>query len=284
MTETSAPPTIYLIWLAGASCDGCTMAMLGAARPGIEDVMLGTIPDVPQITVLHPALALESGDDYRAYLEKAAAGELGIFLLVLEGSILDELRAGAGSFSRLGTYEGRPRTTAAWLQLLAPQAAAMIAIGSCATWGGIPAAAGSLTGAVGLEEFLGPDFTSQGGLPVINVPGCAPSGTAFIATVVYVYYHLAQLVPLDLDEDNRPRWLYNETTRPVPPKTDYIIDITAYDKAGQPTVECPVPSLGWMGGIGGCGHVGGACIGCTDRDFTDKLLPLSRLYPEMMSE
>ncbi len=57
--------------------------------------------------------------------------------------MLDEALAGEGSFSRLGTEDDRPITAAAWLDRLAPAADAVIAIGSCATWGGIPAAASS---------------------------------------------------------------------------------------------------------------------------------------------
>jgi Ni,Fe-hydrogenase I small subunit len=67
---------LSLVWIGGASCDGCTMAMLGAAEPGIEDLLLGRVPDAPPVMLLHPALALESGDAYRAQLNRAAAGQL----------------------------------------------------------------------------------------------------------------------------------------------------------------------------------------------------------------
>ena len=73
------------MWIGGASCDGCTMAMLGAAEPGIEDLLLGRVPDAPPVMLLHPALALESGDAYRAQLNRAAAGQLTPFILILEG-------------------------------------------------------------------------------------------------------------------------------------------------------------------------------------------------------
>lgn len=266
---------LYLIWLGGASCDGCTMAMLGAAQPGLEDLLLGAVPDLPQMTVFHPALALESGEAYLSHLEAAANGNLTPFLLVLEGSVLDERLAGTGTFSRLGSLDGKPLTVADWLKRLAPQAEAVIATGSCATWGGVPAALGSPTGAMGLEDFLGRDFKSRGDLPVINVPGCAPSGGAFVDTVLYVFYHLAKFVPLDLDEDRRLRWLYNQITHPRPPRADYL-PVEAYAEAGRPAVGCPIPSEGWMRGIGGCARVGGACIGCTERDFTDHLLKFAR--------
>src|SRR2546430_13846150 len=136
--ETTTPrlDALHLIWIAGASCDGCTMAVLGAAQPGIEALLLGQVPDAPQVTLVHPALALESGDAYRAHLEQAAAGNLTPFILVLEGSVLDESLAGQGSFSRLGTGDAaQPRNTAAGIKRPAPHAEAGPAVCSCAHWG-----------------------------------------------------------------------------------------------------------------------------------------------------
>lgn len=275
-TQGPAPEMLSLVWIGGASCDGCTMAVLGASEPSLEDLLLGRVPDAPRITLVHPSLALESGDAYRAQLERAAAGELTPFILVLEGSVLDESLAGSGSFSRMGVdADGRPLTIAAWIDRLAPHAEAVIAIGSCATWGGIPAAAGSPTGAMGLQAYLNGDFRSRAGLPVINVPGCAPSGDAFVETLIYVCLHLAKLVPLELDDERRPRWLYTELTHPLPPRTDYT-PAQAYDRASRPVIGCPVPSRGWMKGIGGCAEVGGCCIGCTAPDFADRYLALAR--------
>jgi hydrogenase small subunit len=275
MTEAPLPDVLYLIWIAGASCDGCTMAMLGAATPGIEALLLGQLPDTPRVVLVHPTLALESGDAYRSQLEQAVAGGLTPFVLVLEGSVLDEQQAGEGSFSRLGTDENaRPLTTAAWIDRLAPHAEAVVAIGSCATWGGIPAAAGAPTGAMGLEAYLGHGFRSRAGLPVVNVPGCAPPGEAFLETLRYVCLHLARLVPLELDEEHRPRWLYNHLAHPQPPRVAYL-PAQAYEVADRQGVGCPVPVQGWMNHIGGCARVGGACIGCTARDFTDRYLALA---------
>ena len=265
----------HLIWIAGAGCDGCTMAMLGASEPGLEDLLTGRVPDAPKVSLVHPALALESGEEYLAQLRRAAAGELAPFVLVLEGSVFDESLAGEGSFSRLGSEGERPITTAAWVDRLARRAEAVVAIGSCATWGGIPAAAGNPTGAMGLGDYLGSDFVSRAGLPVVNVPGCAPSGAAFVDTLVYVFLHLSGLVPLDLDEECRPRWLYSESAHPMPPRADYL-PAQVYSIEGRPAVGCPVPSQGWMKTIGGCAGVGGGCIGCTDRDFVDRHLPLTR--------
>ncbi|MGH2400884.1 MAG: hydrogenase expression protein HypE, partial [bacterium] len=214
--------TLHAIWIAGASCDGCTVAMLGASEPSLEDLLLGKQRDLGHLVLVHPALAMESGDAYRDYLERAAQGSLAPFILVLEGSVMDETRAGEGSFSRLGMDAGRPVTTSDWIDRLAPRAEAVIAIGSCATWGGIPAAAGNVTGAMGLEDHLGCEFRSRGGLPIVNVPGCAPSGDGFVETLIYVGLHLQGLVPLELDEEHRPKWLYPPSTHPVPARAAYL--------------------------------------------------------------
>src|SRR5262249_31896971 len=196
-SEVSSLEAVYLIWLSGAGCNGCTMAMLGSSEPGIEDLILGNVPDVPRVILVHPDLAMESGDAFLTNLEQAAEGMLSPFVLVVEGAIADESRAGEGSFSRLGTsVDGRPVTVADWVDRLARRAEAVLAIGSCASWGGVPAAGGNPTGAKGLEEYLGRDFRSRAGsgraggsaslggpgespdregpgtLPVINVPGC----------------------------------------------------------------------------------------------------------------
>lgn len=270
--------TLHILWLTGASCDGCSMAMLGASEPGLEDVLLGRVPHLPAIELVHPLIALPSGESYLEPIEQAASGELAPFVLVLEGSSLDRLAGGDGSFSRIGPPRpGESRSTAWWLERLAPRAEAVVAIGSCAAWGGVPAAAGSPTDAEGLERALGRDFRSRAGLPVVNVPGCAPRGATFLEALVQVIYHLERIVPLELDEDRRPAWLYRETTPPVPPRTPHARTLAGNaDETDRPSVGCPVPGDGWLGGLGGCERVGGACIGCTDRDFTDRHLRLSR--------
>lgn len=275
-SEAPSLDVIHLIWLTGAGCNGCTMAMLCASEPGIEDLILGNVPDVPRVVMIHPEFSLESGDSYRANLDRALEGAFSPFVLVLEGAIPDESRAGDGSFSRMGmTQNGKPITIAAWVDRLALKAEAVIAIGSCATWGGIPAAHGSPIAAKGLDDYLGQDFRSRGGLPVINLPGCAPTGESFIETLTYVFLHLGRLVPIDLDEDRRPRWLFNHQTHPLPPRVEYPTAVGT-DLTNRPTVDCSVPINGWLRNFGGCVRVGGSCIGCTGRDFPDRYLHLAR--------
>ena len=259
----------WVIWLSCGGCEGCTMSVLGATSPRLEELLGGGLTHIPRIEFIHPALSLEAGDRYVDALTRARLGQRDPFILVLEGSLFDERLAGDGSFSRLGHVAGHAACVEDWVAWLAPQAAAVIAIGSCATWGGVPAASGTFTGAMGLEAFLGKDFRSRSGLPIVNVPGCAPNGDAFVELLSYVLLHLGGLVPLELDGLNRPLWLY-ATSTPLRP-------VRTLDQAWEETDECAdcsVPVRGWINHIGGCARVGGACNGCTRPDFPDRTLPL----------
>ena len=258
-----------MAWIGCGGCDGCTMSVLGATSPTLEELLTGDLTDVPSIDLIHPVLSLESGSAYVSRLEDAVMGRLDPFLLVVEGSLFDEELAGEGCFSGLGGRGGQPIAAEEWVRRLAPRAAAVMAIGTCATWGGIPAAAGSVTGAMGLGSLLGRDFRSREGLPIVNVPGCAPSGDAFVETLASVFLHLAGLVPLELDELGQPRWLYSSAT----PLKSQELAWTPRVVPGD-TAMCPVPERGWINRVGGCAVTGGACTGCTRADFPDRLLPL----------
>lgn len=259
----------WVIWLSCGGCEGCTMSVLGATSPRLEELLAGGLTHIPRVEFIHLALSLESGDQYIDGLKRARLGELDPFILVLEGSLFDERLAGDGSFSSLGQVAGHAVLVEDWVAWLAPRAAAVIAIGTCATWGGIPAARGNATGAMGLEAFLGKDFRSRTGLPIVNVPGCAPNGDAFVELLSYVLLHLGGLVPLDLDGLNRPRWLYTTSTPLRPARVP-----NQSWAEGVESAECSVPVRGWINHIGGCALVGGACNGCTRPDFPDRTLPV----------
>ena len=259
----------WIVWLEDGGCDGCTMSVLGATSPRLEELIEGTLTR-RRIHVLHPGLSLESGDQYIATLENAARGDFHPLILVVEGALFDERLAGEGSFSGLGQRAGQPISVGEWVSRLAPQAAAVIAIGTCSTWGGIPAASGSATGAMSLEAFLGKDFRSSAGLPIVNVPGCPPNGDSFVEVLTYVLLHLDELVPLDLDDQNRPRWLYSEVTPLRRARLPYV----QREPDEELTAACPVPSHGWINHLGGCAAVGGSCNGCTRPDFPDRTIQL----------
>ena len=264
-------PKAYLIWLGGASCDGCTVAVTGGAHPRLEQLLTGAVPGVPRLELVHTALATESGPEWIENLLMAERGELDApYVLTWEGSVMDESAAGQGYWGGLGEdpATGRQCTSRDWLDRLAPGAAAVIAVGTCATWGGIPAAAGSPTMATGVGEYLGADFRSAAGLPVVNVPGCAPVGDNYLDTATALLLHLNGLAPPpQFDDLGRPAWLYSEVVRPAGAGPD--------DGPRLPAVHCNVGTVGVIDGRGGCMEPGGACIGCTMPGFPDLFAPVS---------
>jgi len=208
---------LYLFWLVGGSCDGCTIAVTGATNPRVEHLMAGIVPGLPKLDLIHTVVSVESGPEWVHNLFMAERGELDApFIVTWEGSMFDETRSGDGYFMGLGEdpETGRTITSAEWLRRIAPKAAAVVAIGTCATWGGIPAAEGNPTGSMGIMDYLGKDYRSAFGVPVVNVPGCSPIGDNYMETAAAVILFLQGLAPLpEFDELGRPAGSDGERSR-----------------------------------------------------------------------
>jgi hydrogenase small subunit len=295
---------VHVFWLSGMSCDGCSVAMLGAANPSLEDLVLDRVPELPLVVMHHPMISEESGHDLMAAYAAAADGSLGApYIVVLEGSVPDDQALRAGHLAAMGAPADAPRNartrrsghqplrTTDWLVALAPGAAAAIAIGTCATWGGIPAAAGNVTGSMSLMDFLGGAYRSARGIPVVNVPGCAPQGDNFTETLTAIVRHLGgtrELPPFD--ELGRPAWLFDQTVHRHCPKAGYYEEGVFSEEPGDnqclveigcwgPVVQCNIVERGAINHMGGCMVAGGACIGCTMPGFPDKYSPFYKAPP-----
>ncbi len=288
---------IYLFWFVGASCDGCTIALTGATQPSAEDLMGGTVPGLPRVEVVHTVVSVESGPEWVQNMIMAEKGELDApFVICWEGSIMDETKSGTGYWMGLGEDPdtGRTITSLEWLTRLAPKAAAVIAVGTCATWGGIPAAEGNVTGAMGTMDYLGKDYRSAFGVPVINIPGCAPVGDNITETAAAVLLFLQGLAPLpEFDELGRPAWLFGETVHRHCPRAGYYEEGVFAEEYGDkeclvelgcwgPVVQCNIVERGNVEGQGGCMQLGGICIGCTMPGFPDKFSPFYAAPPGSM--
>lgn len=285
-----SPPLdeLDILWITGAlGCDGDTISITAAGNPSIEDLVLGAIPGVPRVSFHNPVLAVEVGDLFLRRFERAAAGEAGPFILVVEGSIPDETNKAEGTWAGFGVdpVTRQPIPTCDWIDRLAPRAWAVLSAGTCAAFGGVHAMEGNPTGAMGLVDYLGAEFRSAGGLPIVNVPGCPVQPDDFMETLLYLLYQAAGRAPMiPLDELHRPAWIFGPSVHEgcdrggYYEQADFAADYSSPKcvvKVGcwGPVVKCNVPKRGWMAGIGGCPNVGGICIGCTMPGFPDKCMP-----------
>lgn len=293
--------TIHVFWLAGMSCDGCTISTAGATNPSVEDLLNGNLPGLPKVVLHHPVLSVEAGEEFIHNYRLAWEGELDApYVVIYEGSIADEgiAERTGGYWSGMGVEERedgpQPVPTARWLDRLAPGSAATIAIGTCATWGGIPSAAGNPTGAMSVMDFLGGDFRSAYGLPVINIPGCAPQGDNFTETVAAVLLYLQGVGPIpEFDALGRPAWLFEETVHHGCTRAGFYEEGVFADEYGDreclveigcwgPVVNCNIVKRGAINHMGGCMEAGGVCIGCTMPGFPDKFTPFYKTPPGSM--
>ena len=137
----------------------------------------------------------------------------------------------------------------------------------------------------GFGRLSGLELEVEGGLPIVNVPGCPVQPDNFMETLLYLLYQLAGLAPMiPLDEQLRPKWLFGTTVHDGCDRAGYYEQGDFAEDYGSPkclvkvgcwgpVVNCNVPKRGWMAGIGGCPNVGGICIGCTMPGFPDKFMP-----------
>src|SRR5690242_3258131 len=199
---------VSVLWVtSGLGCDGDSIALTAATNPSLEDLLRGCLPGMPPVILLNPVLAYESGDEFMRAWWHATRGELDPFILVLEGSVPNEEINGEGHWAGFGVDgdTGQPILTTTWIDRLAPRAAAVLALGTCAAYGGIPAMRNNPTGAMGLRDHLGHGWTSRVGIPIVNLPGCPVQPDNITETLLHLALHVAGVEAMfELDDQGRP--------------------------------------------------------------------------------
>ncbi len=197
-----------LLWLQGGACSGNTMSFLNAEEPSACDLVTDFGIDV----LWHPSLGLEMGAPVQQMLRDIASGKRPLDIFVFEGTVI----MGPNGSGRFNMFADRPMKD--WVVELAAKANAVVALGDCACWGGIPANAPNPTDSIGLQflkrkhgGFLGADFKSQWGLPVINIPGC-PCHPDWV-TQILVAIASGRAGDIALDDLQRPQTFFKTFTQ-----------------------------------------------------------------------
>jgi len=177
-----------VIWLHMQDCTGCTETLLRTSQPDLETLLFDVIS-----LDYHETVMAAAGHDAELALQDAMAANDGKYILVVEGSIPTK---DAGTYL---TIAGRKGTEL--LQHVASHAAAVVAMGSCASWGGIPSSGPNPTGAVGVDALVKDK-------PVVNLPGCPPNPYILLATILE--YAATGKLP-KLDTLHRPKFAFDRT-------------------------------------------------------------------------
>jgi len=181
-TGPARPP---VFWLSGQACTGCTESLLRAYHPTLETLILDMIS-----LDYHETLCAGAGHQAENFKDQSMKKHWGNYVLVIDGAIPTK---DGGIYCKIAG-----ETFLDSVQQAAKGAMAVIAMGSCSSWGGIPSSDPNPTMAKSAHEVL-PDKT------VINIPGCPPNSYNFLSTVLYL---LTFNKAPDLDDKNRPKFAY----------------------------------------------------------------------------
>jgi len=266
-----------LLWIQAVCCGGETASFLNADHPHLQ-AALNTL----DATILgHPYLHNQSKGEMERVLDECADGTLHVDLLVVEGATY--LTAPPATWA-----PAKPLTD--WIRAIALWADCTVAVGTCASFGGIMACGRNALGATGLQYYhaekgglLGADYRSRAGLPVINVPGC-PAHPDWIVGTLWAL-RANRLTQEHLDRFNRPRAFYGKLAHHACPRNEYYefkASANAYSEQG-----CLFENLGckgtlcesdcnerlWLARTGSCTRGGFPCLSCTSPVFPDGFVP-----------
>lgn len=254
-----------VVWLHFGECTGCSEALLRSQYPYVDDLVLEVLS-----VEYHETIMATAGQQAEDQLHATVKKYEGKFICVVEGAIATKFDGGYGKIS------GRPFIEIA--KEVCPKAAAVIAIGTCASYGGIQAAAPNPGGYKGVGEALG--------MKTLNIPGCPPNPVNFVGTVLN--YILLGKLP-DLDDQGRPLFAYGKTIHDQCPRRSHYENEEFVTEFGSeeaklgyclykmgckgPDTYNNCPTAKFNDGTSWPIEAGHPCIGCSEPNFWDKMTP-----------
>lgn len=273
--ETAVKPPI--IWLEFQDCTGDTESFLRAARRADAAINGKTDPSLTELLMdvlsvdYHETLMVAAGAQSEKSRTDTMAGYPGQYICIVEGSIPTALN---GYCCAIGG-----RTAMSIAKEVCANAQLTIALGTCAWEGGLASAYPNPTGAKGVKDVV-PDLAN-----LINIPGCPANVVNLQATIVY-FLTYQQKPPLD--SLGRPVFAYGRTVHSLCERREReeaeSFGDTNYRSGGclselgcrGPQTYANCPTVKWNDGYCWPIAAGHPCIGCTNPDFWDQMLPIYR--------
>ena len=269
---------IPLVWLAASGCTGCSISLLNSASPRIKNILIDQIiPGVHINLRFHQTIMAGAGEQAIMVLEDTAEGEKGNYLLAVDGAISTATDA---IYCALGERADKPVSMENRFIELARNALAILAIGTCSSFGGIPAAAPNPTNCQPLKKVLDANGIDK---PLVNIPGCPPHPDWIVGTIASI---LLNGLPKseDLDDNLRPLAFYGKLIHENCPRRAYFDEGKFAKKPGDegclyelgckgPITYADCPIRRWNDGTNWVIGAGAPCNGCTQPEFPDLVAP-----------
>jgi hydrogenase small subunit len=265
-----------MLWLQAGACSGNTISLLNAEEPTVIDLLT----DFGVELIWHPSLGVELGEAAQKIMYDLTSGARPLDIFVVEGTVI----LGPNGTGRMDMFCGRPMTE--WIKELSSVASRVVGGGDCATFGGLPTVPPNPSESTGLQfhrsekgGFLGKDWVSKAGLPVINIPGC-PAHPDWITQVVMAVA-TGRAGDLALDEYQRPATFFTSFTHTGCTRNQFFEYKQSTTEFGQGTrTGCLFYELSCRGPMthSSCNRIlwnrqssktraGMPCIGCTEPEF-----------------
>lgn len=275
--ESAAGSKLYpAVWLNGGACTGCTESAAQGTYPDIAQIVL----DILSLNYIE-TIMMATGEAADEALYQTAEENAGKFVMIYEGTVMTGLE---GNTLRVA---GEPSLKI--IDEIAPKAAAIVAVGSCAVDGGWVKAAPNPAGGTGISMYLKEKGIAT---PVINLPTC-PVNPEWIVAIVIDAIILGQLadgsILNKLDEFGRPKFIFGQTIHDNCPRRghfengEFVYQFGSEEEAKgyclypvgckgpQTTTNCPI--VRWNNGVSWCVESGSPCIGCGNFNWVDNGAP-----------
>lgn len=257
--ENSPRPSV--IWLSFQGCTACVESFLRAHAVSVETLIFNYISLDYQ-----PLLQVAAGESAEQYRQTIMDKYAGNYYVIVDGSIPTQ--------TGYATTAGNDNLTT--LKETAKGAKAIISVGTCATYGGIPYASPNPTGAVAVSDLI----TDK---PIVNLPGCPPIPTVITAVVAYTV--IMGELPM-LDTLGRPIWLYEKRVHDHCPRRSFFEQgqfADTFDDEGAkqgwcllklgcrgPSTHNACATAQWNADTSFPITSGHGCLGCAESNFLDK--------------
>jgi hydrogenase small subunit len=270
---------IPAVYIAGLACSGCSVSLINTINPSVQNLLVDPVIPGKHISLkFHATIMAGQGEPVMKVLRDTAKNKPSEYVLMIDGSIPT---GEDGLFCTLGEIDGEEVTMKDMAAELSEKALAVLAIGSCSSFGGIPSGDPNPTQARSVMDFLNEQGIKT---PVVNIPGCPPHPDWIIGTVADILIN--GLPTADkLDEVLRPKLFFSQLIHDNCPRRAYFDAGQFARHTGEPgclyEIGCKgpysyadCPTRQWNNGTSWCIGAGAQCIGCVEPDFHDTLAPM----------
>jgi hydrogenase small subunit len=289
---------IPLVWLPAAACTGCSVSLLNSDSPNIKNVLVD--PVVPGVHInlrFHPTIMAAAGEQALKALEETRVQKKDGYILAVDGAIPT---GPTEDYCVMGERNGVPVTIESRFVDLATDAMAVLAVGTCASFGGIPMGTPNPSNCLPVRKVMEIKRIQK---PLINIAGCPPHPDWFVGTVASI---VLKGLPghEELDDNLRPKAFYGKLIHENCPRRASFDEGKFAKKFGEegclyelgckgPITYADCPTRRWNGGTNWVIGAGSPCLGCTQPEFmslpyyekvTDVQLPVVGAYWQAAKE